>query len=121
MFPNHPAPEHNHCSSTKSSYLLLYGIAEVLFEEIKNDMIDVPYIVKFDESTTSQVKKQLDFFVWYWSKIYDQVVNRYRGSCFMAHCNADDLLKHAQELLKSLNLKESFLVYVVMDGSNVNL
>ena len=48
MFPNHPAPEHNHFSSTKSSYLLLCGIAEVLFEEIKNDIIDVPYTVKFD-------------------------------------------------------------------------
>ena len=65
MFPNHPAPEHNHFSSTKSSYLLLCGIAEVLFEEIKNDIIDVPYTVKFDESTTSQAKKQLDIYVWY--------------------------------------------------------
>ena len=100
---------------------MLYGIAEVLFEEIKNDMTDVPCTVKFDESTTNQVKKQLDIYVWYWSKIYDQVVNRYRGSCFIAHCNAVDLLKHAQELLNSLNLKESFLIYVVMDGPNVNL
>ena len=63
---------------------MLCGIAEVLFEEIKNDIIDVPYTVKFDESTTSQVKKQLDIYVWYWSKIYDQVVNGYRGSCFIA-------------------------------------
>ena len=31
MFSNHPASEHYHCSSTKSSYLLRYDIAEVLF------------------------------------------------------------------------------------------
>ena len=66
MLPNHPALGHYHCSSTKSSYLLRYGIAEVLFEEIKNDMIDVPYTVKFNESTTSQVKKKLDMYVCYW-------------------------------------------------------
>ena len=53
MFPNHPASKHYHCSSRKSSYLLRYGIAEVLFEEIKNDIIDVPPTVKFDESNTS--------------------------------------------------------------------
>ena len=77
MFLNHPASEHYHCSNTKSSYLLRYGVGEVLFEKIKNDMIDVPYTVKFDESATSQVKKQLDIYVCYWSKINDQVVNGY--------------------------------------------
>ena len=121
MFPNHPASEHYHCSSTKSSYLLRYGIAEVLFEEIKNDMIDVPDTVKFDEFTTSQLKKQLDIYVCYWSKIFDQVVNGYGGSCFIGHCTAGDLLKHAQELLKSLNLKESFLLHVGIDRPNFNL
>ena len=31
MFPNHSASEHYHCSSTKSSHLLRYGIAKVFF------------------------------------------------------------------------------------------
>ena len=82
MFPNHPASEHCNCSSTKSSYLLRYGIAEVLFEEIKNDVIDVPYTVKFDESNTSQMKKQLDICVSYCSKIYDQVCKWIWGILF---------------------------------------
>ena len=67
-------------------------LAEVLFEEIKNDMTDAPYTVKFDEFTTSQVKKQLDIYVRYWSKIYDQVVNGYGGSCFIGHCTVGNLL-----------------------------
>ena len=95
-------------------------LAEVLFEEIKNDMIDAPYTVKFDEFTTSQVKKQLDIYVRYWSKIYDQVVNGYGGSCFIGHCNVGNLLCMYRDYL-SLNLKESFLLYVGMDGPNVNL
>ena len=85
-----------------------YGIAEVLFEVIKNDIIDVPCTVRFYESTTSQVKKQVDIYVCYWSKLYDQVVNTYKGFCFIGHCTADDLLKHVQDLLKSLNLKSPF-------------
>ena len=63
---------------------------EVLFKEIKNDIIDDRYTVRFDESTTSQVKKQLDIYDYYWSKIYDQVVNGYGESCFIDHCTADD-------------------------------
>ena len=42
-------------------------------------------------------------------------VNGYGGSCLIGHCTADDLLKHVQELLKSLNLEESFLLHVGMD------
>ena len=71
-------------------------------------MTDVPYTVKFDESTTSEMKKQLDIYVCYLSKIHDQVVNGYGGSCFIGHCTADDLLRHVQELLKSLNLRWCF-------------
>ena len=46
MFPGHPAAENYSCSSTKSAYMLQYGIAEV-----------------FDETTTSQVKKQCDTYI----------------------------------------------------------
>ena len=85
-----------------------YGIAEVLFEVIKNDITDVPCTVRFDESTTIQVKKQVDIYVCYWSKLYDQVVNAYKEFCFIGDCTTDDLLKHVRELLKSLNLKSPF-------------
>ena len=111
MFPNHPVSEDYHFSSTKCLYLLCYGIAEVLFEEIKNDIIDVPCTVRLDESTTSQVKKLVDIYVCYWSKIYDQVVTAFEGFYFIGHCTAD-LLKHIQEY---------FLVHVGMDGPNANL
>ena len=48
-------------------------------------------------------------------------VNGYGGSYFIGHCTADDLLKHVQELRKSFNLEESFLLHVGMDRPNVNL
>ena len=67
------------------------------------------------------MKKQLDNYVCYWSKIYDQDVNGYGGSCFIGDCTADDLLKHVQDLRKSLNLKEFFLLHVGMERLNVKL
>ena len=78
MFPNQPASEQYHCSSTKKELICCATLqTEVLFEEIKNDIIDDPYTVRFDEdeSNTNQVKKKLDIYDYYWSKIYDQVVN----------------------------------------------
>ena len=47
-------------------------------------------------------------------------MNIYRGFCFTCHCTAEDLLKHVQELLKSVNLKGSYLLRVGMDSPKVN-
>ena len=67
MFPGHPAAENYKCSSAKSAYLLPYGIVEPLKKDLVKDMRDVPYIFKFIETTTSQVKKQYDAYICYWS------------------------------------------------------
>ena len=56
MFPGHPAALNYQCSSTKTAYLLRYGISEFVFEELKQDAAN---IIKFDETTINQVKKQL--------------------------------------------------------------
>ena len=57
MFPGHPAALNYQCSSTKTAYLLRYGISEFVFEELKQDAANTPYTIKFDEMTTNQVKK----------------------------------------------------------------
>ena len=55
MLPGHTATVNNHCSGTKSFYVLHYGIAEDLLEKIKNDISEIPYTIKFNETTASQV------------------------------------------------------------------
>ena len=121
MFPGHPAAENYSCSSTKSTYLLKYGIAELLKEDLIKDMQNVPYTFKFDETTTSQVKKQYDAYICYWSPSYDQIVNMYAGSLFVGHCPAKELVKHFYEITDQLNLNGEYLVHLGMDGPNVNL
>ena len=68
MFRGHPAAENCKCSSTKSAYLLQYGIVDIFKEELVKDMEGVPYTFKYDETTTSQVKKQYDAYMSYWSR-----------------------------------------------------
>jgi hypothetical protein len=121
MFPGHPAAEHYHSGPTKVAYLLRYGVAEVLLRELIGDMCDMPYTFKFDETTNSQVKKQFDVYISYWSKISDQIVNVYGGSLFIGHCSATDLVKHYGEMTARLGLKSIFLLHLGMDGPAVNL
>ena len=42
MFPGHPAAENYNCSSSKSAYLLQYGIVDIFKEELVKDMEGVP-------------------------------------------------------------------------------
>ena len=60
MFPGHHAAKYYHCSATKSAYFLRYGITKLLKVERIGDIHQVLYTFKFDETTTSQVKKQYD-------------------------------------------------------------
>ena len=47
---------------------------------------------KFDETTTSQVKKQYDGYVTYFSGVLQKVITEYVGSLFVGHYKDVDLL-----------------------------
>ena len=57
MIAGHPAAEKYSCPSTKSAYILRYGINEILKSEQIQDIKDVLYTFKSDKTTTSQVLK----------------------------------------------------------------
>ena len=120
MLPDHPAAGKYRCSSTKSAYLLWHGISEVLEAEQIQNIKDVPYAFKFDETTTSQVFKQYDVYLCYWSPMYDEVVNAYAGSLFMGHCTAVDLVTQFYKIVQPLGLKGVNLLHLGMDGPQVN-
>ena len=116
MFHGHPAADEYRCFSMKSTYLLRYNISEVLKAEQVQDIKDVPYTSKFDEKTSSQVLKQYDGYFYYWSPMYDEVVNTYAGSLFMGHCNAVDLVTHFYETVQPFGLKGVNLLHLGMGG-----
>ena len=98
---------------TKANYMLQYGIVLYIKEELLKRIKDVLYCFKFDETTNSQIKKQYDGYITYYSQSKKCVVTSYCGSLFLGHCTAHDLLDHFYEFM-------SKLLNIGTDGPSVN-
>ena len=61
------------------SYIVQHGLSEVLLNKLVDDIKASigTFTLLLDETTTSQVKKQCDFLIRYWSKSEDSVSTRY--------------------------------------------
>ena len=57
MFPDSDIAKSYKQKRNKVKYMIQFGIAPVLRKEIMEDLTGHPYTFKFDESTTSQIKK----------------------------------------------------------------
>ena len=66
----------------------------------------------FDETTTQQVKKQMDIHIAYWSPSFKKVIGLDIDSTFVVHAAAENL-KH--------NLNAHMLLQCSMDGFAVNM
>ena len=106
---------------TKVAYMINHGIAFYLKKKLVEDVSDTPYSFLFDETTTSQVKKQYDGYLLYWSRKDGRVVHSYCGSIFVGHCLHEDLVNHYQEFADQFHLNSGYLLHFGMDGPNVNL
>ena len=69
--------------------LLSYFLKGNLLYDVNNS----PVTFKLDETTTSELKKQYDRYVQYWSRTYEEPVNGYCGSLFVAHCTNEQLIE----------------------------
>ena len=121
MFPDSKIAEAYQQGETKIKYVIQFGIAPYIKNELLNNFKNQPFTFKFDETTTSQVKKQYDGYVQFWSNTTNQIVNRYCGSVFVGHCRSEQLLEHFDEFAEELNWDPAFLLHIGMDGPNVNL
>ena len=121
MFPDSTIAASYSQSSTKVKYVIQYGLAPHFADQLKKDLLNVPFTYLFDETTNSQVKKQYDVYVQYWSKRENHIVISYVGSLMIGHCTADDLVSHFNLFMKNkLGLNPAFLLHIGMDGPNVN-
>ena len=118
MFPDSDIAKSYRQSSTKIAYVIQHGIASYLFDSIIANIKDKPFSFMFDETTTSQVKKQFDGYVRFWSN--NQVETSYCGSLFMGHCSADQMVDHFLDFKKRLNWDNSLMLHLGMDGPNLN-
>ena len=70
---------------TKMSYIVQHGLSEVLLNKLVDNIKASigTFTLLLDETTSSQVKKQFDFLIYYWSKSEDSVSIRYITSTFL--------------------------------------
>ena len=92
-----------------------------LIEVILAELRDLPFTFRFDEITTSQIKKQYDGYATYDSPFFGRIITTYIGTLFVGKCTADDLLKYTNEMMERLKLETESILSLGMDGPNVNL
>ena len=121
MFPDSNIAKSHRMSDTKAQYLIKFGIAHYLKRRLIYDVSNTPYLFLFDKITNSQVKKQYDVYLLYWSNHHNKVVHSYVRSLFVGHCKPDDLAEHYNEFFKIMQLDSNYLLHIGMDEPNVNL
>ena len=105
---------------TKSKYVVQFGLAPFFEDELITDVQKTTYSFKFDETANSQVKKQYDGYVSFFSKKLRKIVTLYCGTLLVGHCTADDLVDNFFELVRDLGLDFNLLLALGIDGPIVN-
>ena len=72
-------------SCTKVSYVIGHGLGPYFLQKTVDDILNTPrtyFTLHFDDTTTSQIKKQLDILVRYYSDNRNEVREISQGSSF---------------------------------------
>ena len=77
MFPDLKISTKYSQEETKSKYIVQFGLAPFVKDELSTDVQKTPYSFKFDETTNSPVKKQYDGYVSFFSKKLRKIVTLY--------------------------------------------
>ena len=86
MFPDSNIAKQFNQQETKAKYTIQFGIAQYVKEKLILDVSNKPFSFKFDKTTTSQIKKQYDAYVTYFSYTNQVIVTAFCGFQFVGHC-----------------------------------
>ena len=94
MFPDSKIVSNFTLSRTRASYMNGEGMSPHFTSLMVKDLKDsnLPFCVHFYETTTVQVKKQMDVTVRYWSPTHDEVWVRFYTSLFFGHAEGDKVV-----------------------------
>ena len=80
---------------------------------------DLPFSVHFDETTTSQVKKQLDIMLRYWSPNHEEIWTVFYTSLFFGHAKGELVANRMYSKMVEDGIPVQRLATLVRDGPNV--
>lgn len=123
MFPGNVVAENFTMSKSKVSYLISGGLGPYFRKDLCMKVSASPgYVIQYDETANSQVRKQCDTLVRYWSEEKGQVVVHFLKATMFGHatgkCVANIILETLQETGYELPLGK--LLNLGSDGPNMN-
>ena len=94
-FDDSEIAKHVKLGDAKARYVTKFGLAPYFRKRIYDDVISSAtyFTLYFDETTTRQVKKQLDIYISYWSNKEAQIITSYCDSFFLGHAESDKILE----------------------------
>ena len=123
MFPG-PVTEGFTLSRSKASYLISDGLWPILTKHLMKEInsTDSAFTLMCDETTTKQVRKQMDILVRFWSETKEKVVVPFLKALFFGHAKGVDV----DHSISNITFDEEFkfpadcLFNLSSDGPNVN-
>ena len=115
MFPDSKIAANFKLSHTSASYMIADGMSKYLTQLIVKDLVKfkLPFCIHFDETTSTQVKKQMDLTLRYWSPTHEEVWITYYTSLFFGHAEGEKVAVKMYEQLVSDGIPVAKLVTLV--------
>ncbi|KAJ8033350.1 hypothetical protein HOLleu_23560 [Holothuria leucospilota] len=120
MFPDSPIASGMALSSSKVKYLISDGLGPYFLKKMVSDVGQAYYTIHFDETTTNQVKKQMDVLLRYFSSSKGMVQVRFVRAIIFGHAYADRVSGELLDTIRNLKLPIHHLLSISCDGPNVN-
>ena len=108
---------------SKVSYIIGHGLGPYFLQKTVDDILSTPgtyFTLHFDETTTSQIKKQLDILVRYYSDNHNEVRVRFLKAAVFGHAYAESVANELCETLQKFSLPLKYLLSLSSDGPNIN-
>ena len=119
MFPDSIIASKYSQGELQTKYIIQFGLARYIRNELTADIVGKPFPFKFDKSTTQQVKK-CDGYITYFCNSSKKIVTSFCGPLFVVHCTAGDYIVHFFEFMEKLGLDTHPLLAIGMHWSKVN-
>ena len=123
IFPDCIVAQKMTMSHSKVSYVISHGLGPYVLQKTIDDILSLPdtyYTIHFDETTTSQIKKQLDLLVRYCSDTYSEVRLRLLKALVFGHVYAETVADELWKTLQELSLTLKCLLSLSPDGPSAN-
>ena len=122
MFPDSKIVANFSLSRTSASYMISEGLSPYFTRKMIQDLLksNLPFSLHFDETTNTQVKKQVDLILRYWSPTHEEVWITYYTSLFFGHAEGEKVAQKMFEKLLNDQIPVDRMVSLIRDGPNVN-